>query len=290
MTRILVTGSDGQVGKELQNLTRQFPLFEFRFTNRTTLDITDSVGVNRYVNSYLPDFILNCAAYTAVDRAETDTSRAASINIEGPLVLASAAKKYGAKLLHLSTDYVYHNDWNRPLTEDAPTHPQSVYAKTKLDGEHITRQVLGDDVLVVRTSWVYSSFGHNFVKTMLSLAQKRDALNVVDDQIGSPTFAGDLANALLQLCAQSDKWGGIYHYSNEGVCSWYDFAHAIFALTDTPMKLTPIPSSQYPTPAARPPFSVLNKGKIRETFGLSIPHWRESLAVCLELLEVETNV
>lgn len=290
MTRILVTGADGQVGKELQFLASQHPLFEFRFTDRLTLDITDSAGVARYVESFHPDIIINCAAYTAVDRAESDTSGAARINIEGSLVLASAAKTVGARMLHLSTDYVYHNDWNRPLTENAPTNPQSVYAKTKLDGDLIARQILGDDVTVVRTSWVYSSYGHNFVKTMLTLAQERDTLNVVDDQIGSPTYARDLAAALLTICGQKDNWGGIYHYSNEGVCSWYDFAHAIFAENEIDMQLSPIPSSQYPTPAVRPPFSVLNKRKIRDTFGLNIPHWRDSLIRCLQALATETTV
>ena len=286
MAKLLITGADGQVGQELRHLATHDSR-SFHFTSRNELDITNAAAIDAYFERVRPDYCLNCAAYTAVDRAESEAELAARINTEGAVNLASACLRYSTRMLHLSTDYVYHNDWNRPLTEDAPTSPRGVYAKTKLSGDEIVRRLLPDASVVLRTSWVYSSFGNNFVKTMLRLGAERDELGIIYDQIGSPTYARDLAAAMLRL-TESDAFfqSGIYHYSNEGVCSWYDFAHAIFEMSGTEVNLRPILTTQYPTPAERPPFSLLAKEKFRATFDMQIPYWRDSLRRCLGELGV----
>lgn len=283
--KILVTGASGQVGSELQFLSQQHPTIEWDFTDHLELDITQEDKVQAYFEQHAFDYCINCAAYTAVDKAEEETEKAAAINVEGVRHLAQACYQTGARLVHLSTDYVYHSSaHNTPFVEDAPTAPQSVYGKTKLAGE-LAAIAAHPETLIVRTSWVYSSYGHNFVKTMLRLGKEREQLSVIFDQVGSPTYARDLAAALLHLVTQpKEPFRGIYHYSNEGVCSWYDFAHAIFEIKGLDCKLFPIETKDYPTPAQRPAFSLLNKGKIKADFGLSIPHWRDSLKACLELL------
>ena len=288
MSKILVTGSNGQVGQELQFLSTQFPHMNFTFVDLAGLDITDADAVSALFAVGQFDYCINCAAYTAVDKAETDQALATAVNVSGVEYLAAACKATNCQLIHLSTDYVYHNTCNRPLVETDEVNPQSVYASTKLAGDLAALRILPQS-LVIRTSWVYSSFGHNFVKTMQRLGRERDALGVVFDQIGTPTYARDLAQGILEIIDHTKKKetpvaGGIYHYSNEGVCSWYDFALAIFELQNIDCQVKPIESREYPTPASRPPFSVLNKQKIKNTFDLAIPHWREGLKNCLEAI------
>jgi dTDP-4-dehydrorhamnose reductase len=290
MTSILVTGANGQLGQELQFLSDQYPQFSFHFTDQYNLDITDDDQVRDIFQQQAFDYCINCAAYTAVDKAETEAELARAINVEGPRKLAASCLLHRVHLFHISTDYVYHNPLNRPLLENDPTTPKGVYAQTKREGEEAALAI-HLSTTVIRTSWVYSSFGHNFVKTMRRLGRERDALRVVFDQIGTPTYARHLAGALLEMIHkvqagenQPSELHGIYHYSNEGVCSWYDFAAAIFEMDRISCSLSPIESKDYPTPAARPFYSVLNKGKIKETFGLKIPHWREGLKECLLLL------
>ncbi len=282
--QVLVTGANGQVGSELQKLSANYPAFQWHFTDHSELDITNEAAVQQYFEQHSFDYCINCAAYTAVDKAESEAERAAAINVEGVRHLAQACYQNRTRLLHLSTDYVYHSGQNTPFVEGAPTDPQSVYGNTKLAGE-LAAIAAQPETLIIRTAWVYSSFGHNFVKTMLRLGRERNQLSVVFDQVGSPTYARDLAQAILTIITQEPAtFRGIYHYSNEGVCSWYDFAHAIFELQGLPCTVQPIETSDYPTPAQRPPFSLLNKAKIKADFGLAIPHWRDSLRACLELL------
>ncbi len=287
MATILVTGANGQVGNELQFLATQFPHFQFIFTDYQVLDITYSKAVLSFFEQQTIDYCINCAAYTAVDKAESEVEKATAINVQGAKNLALGCQVNNAILLHLSTDYVYHNQQNTPFVETDATTPQSVYARTKWRGEQAA-QAVHPATMVIRTSWVYSTFGHNFVKTMLRLGQERPELRVIFDQIGTPTYARALAKAMLDIIEQVEnslvpktQLQGIYHYSNEGVTSWYDFALAIFELAQISTKVIPIETKDYPTAAARPPFSVLNKAKIKQTFQLNIPHWRESLKDCL---------
>jgi dTDP-4-dehydrorhamnose reductase len=283
MAKILVTGANGQVGRELQVLAAQRSDVQFIFTNRSLLDITDGDAVEKFFNEQQPDYCINCAAYTAVDKAETETDLAKAVNVDAVQHLATQCHKHSAPFIHFSTDYVYHNGLNRPLREDDPTEPKGIYAQTKLDGEKAALKA-HDHSLIVRTSWVYSTFGHNFVKTMLRLGGERDRLTVVFDQIGSPTYARSLADAMLKVIqlhrmgtVSREKWHGIYHYSNEGVCSWYDFAKAAIDAKGLGCEILPIESKDFPTPAQRPPFSLLNKAKFKSAFGLTIPHWQDDL-------------
>jgi dTDP-4-dehydrorhamnose reductase len=285
---ILVTGAQGQVGHELQILAQQHPNSQWFFTDYTELDITNKEAVQAFFEQHQFDYCINCAAYTAVDKAEQEPEKATAVNVNGVKNLALAAQTTQTRLLHISTDYVYHNSQNTPFKEGDATSPQSVYGQTKLRGE-LEARAIQEAMITVRTSWVYSSFGNNFVKTMLRLGAEREQLSVIFDQIGSPTYARDLAQALLDIIIHKENhkeeaFAGVYHYSNEGVCSWYDFAHAIFEHKEIACQLLPIETKDYPTPAQRPPFSLLNKSKIKADFGLVIPHWRESLYACLELL------
>lgn len=271
----LITGSNGQLGTELAKLLPQAIL-----TDVADLDITDETAVKAYVKAHNVDTIINCAAYTAVDKAEDDEDLAAKININGPRNLA----KSGAKVVHISTDYVFDGSAHKPYQPEDEAHPVSVYGKTKLAGE---QEVLkyAEQAIIIRTAWLYSPYGNNFVKTMRRLGEERENLNVVADQIGTPTYAADLATAIVRILPQmSAENKGVYHFTNEGVCSWYDFARKIMELSELNCKVNPIPSSAYPTKAKRPFYSVLDKSKIKQTFNLEIQHWEEGLKQCLKQL------
>ncbi|HHB78695.1 MAG TPA: dTDP-4-dehydrorhamnose reductase [Saprospiraceae bacterium] len=288
MKKILVTGGDGQVGMELQNLQPHYPGFTFRFTDAKDLDITDSVAIHDYFDDFRPDYVFNCAAFTAVDKAEEAVDIALKVNALGAEILAKAAQKYQSKMFHISTDYVYDSSQNTPYIEGDSAHPGGIYAITKYLGDKAVLDAL-PSAIILRTSWVYSSYGHNFVKSMQKFGQERDQLNIVYDQIGTPTYAHDLAKAMMDIAQKFENKeldaaniNGVFHYSNEGVASWYDFAMAIFELDGITCDVRPILSKEYPTPARRPPFSLMDKGKFKSTFGLTIPYWRESLKTCLQ--------
>ena len=287
---ILITGAQGQLGNEFRFLSFTHPHFRFIFTDVDGLDITKPRQVMSFFSKNTIQFVVNCAAYTAVDKAETDVKLATKINVNGSRNLAKACQAHGATMIQISTDYVYHNHQNTPFKEGDKASPKGVYAKTKLRGD-LAALKFCERTLVIRTSWVYGIYGYNFVKTMLRLGKERPSLNVVFDQIGTPTNARDLAKAVLEIAQKVDNeevspdiLRGVFHYSNEGVTSWYDFTKAIFEIREIDCQVNPIESSQYPTPAARPPFSVLNKQKIRDVFGIEIPHWRDSLKAVLKEL------
>jgi dTDP-4-dehydrorhamnose reductase len=286
MPVILITGAKGQVGTALQHASRHFPAWQFLFASRNELDISQGESVRKYFKDHSIDYCINCAAYTAVDKAEEEPNLAYKINAEGAMNLAQACHGQGSILLHLSSDYVYHGEKNTPFKESDPATPKSLYAKSKYEGEKLALEA-NPLTLIIRTSWIYYHTGHNFLLTMLRLAAERDHLKVVYDQIGSPTYAGDLAQALLNMIhtledqSDIDEWMGVYNYSNEGVTSWYDFAKAIFRMQNIPIKVDPIETKDYPTPAVRPPFSLMHKGKIKEAFQLDIPHWEDGLERCL---------
>lgn len=283
--KILVTGANGQLGKELKQFSSSFPQFEFQFLSREDLPIHHFELVRNFFNAYHPAYLINCAAYTAVDRAESEKELAFQVNGEAVGVLAAVCKEKNCRFIHISTDYVFDGTATTPYKEDHPTNPQSVYGASKLEGEQQAFR-FNPDSIVIRTSWVYSEFGKNFVKTMLKLMEEREELNVVSDQVGSPTYAADLAAAILHIII-SGKWkAGIYNYSNEGVISWYDFAVAIKEMSGFSCKINPIPTSQYPTPAKRPEYSVLNTEKINQIFGVQSRDWKNSLSACLERVKI----
>lgn len=286
---ILITGANGQLGQCFQRLAADFPQWDVHFAGSAALDIADKRAVTRFFQKNVTiRWVINCAAYTAVDKAESEPDKAKRINVAGTKNLAEACARQGATLIHFSTDYVYHNHQNTPYKEDDPVQPKSVYARTKLAGERAAMKAHPHGVMVLRTSWVYAQAGQNFVNTMLRLGKERTSIHVVADQIGTPTYAPDLALAVLQIMQKVEKGivskealSGIWHYSNEGVASWYDFAQAIFDIKNLACAVLPIDTKDYPTPALRPPFSVLNKAKIKAVFGVEIPHWRSSLVRCL---------
>jgi dTDP-4-dehydrorhamnose reductase len=278
---ILVTGSNGQLGQSLQSISSKYEDFQFVFTDAADLDITNIEKCYTFFEKLQPQFCINAAAYTAVDKAETDVELAHKINCIGAENLAKAALKYNCVLLHISTDFIFDGNANTPYTENATPNPKSVYGQTKLDGERAIQAVF-DAYFIIRTSWVYSQFGANFMKTMLRLASERETLSVVNDQIGTPTNAVDLANCLVQICLTSNQQPttnnyGIYNFSNEGQCSWYEFAKEIFNKNGITIAVKPISTSEYPTPAKRPKYSVLDKSKIKSVFGFEIKDWEESL-------------
>lgn len=287
--KILVTGANGQLGKELQFLKDSYPDFHFTFTDVEDLDITKSGEAEAYVKDNPVNFIINCAAYTAVDKAEDDRDNAFLVNTVAVDYLVDAAAACNACLIHVSTDYVFDGQKNTPYDEEDVAIPESMYGDTKYEGEKL---VLYSDInaFIIRTSWLYSTFGNNFVKTMLRLGNERDELNVVFDQVGTPTYARDLAKAILDIILkaeldQDDPIQEIYHYTNEGVASWYDFACEIFRQENIQCKVNAVDSSMFPTPAKRPKFSVLSKAKIKKDFDLVIPHWVDSLKVMISELK-----
>ena len=284
--KILITGANGQLGNEIKELSGNFPEWKFMFTDVDELDITDESAVSAFFQNNNPDFIINCAAYTAVDKAENDFETANKINSVAPGILAKAAKQCSAKIIHISTDYVFDGTSCLPLKEIDKVNPTGFYGKTKLNGEQNCLKE-NREVIIIRTSWLYSSFGNNFVKTMLRLGKERDNLKVVFDQIGTPTYAADLAGAILSLIEIAERdiekfIPGVYHYSNEGVASWYDFAKAIFEFSGLNCNVEPVLSEEFPSLVKRPNYSVLNKLKIRNTFALYIPYWKDSLKICID--------
>lgn len=287
MKNILITGANGQLGQAIKKVAAGFPAFNFVYTDFSELDITDPASIAAVFSAQEIHACVNCAAYTAVDKAESEEEKAFRLNFEAALHLAEACQQNNAQLIHISTDYVFDGKHNRPYTETDEANPDSIYGSSKLRGE---ASALGTDpnTIVIRTSWLYSEFGVNFVKRMKELMAEKENLNVVFDQVGTPTYAPDLAQTILTVLAKvwetPANYGGVYHYSNEGVISWYDFAVAIKELTGSPCNVQPITSDKYPTPARRPAYSVFNKEKIKETFGLQIPYWKESLQVCLKSL------
>lgn len=282
---ILVTGSSGQLGQSLQRVAKHSSQYQFTFVTRAELDLSQPDSITHYFNQYQFDVIINCAAYTAVDKAESDTELAYQINHIAVKQLAEIALKQQSFLIHISTDYVFDGQNYQPYLETDRVNPQSVYGASKLKGEQAI-QAIAPQAIIIRTSWVYSEFGHNFVKTMLKLGQTREQLGVIFDQIGSPTYAYDLAGAIVQLIEiQSDNQVRLYHYSNEGVCSWYDFAKAIFELSNVACQVNSITTQEYPTPAQRPHYSLLNKANIKQEANIVIPYWKDSLQHCLVQLQ-----
>lgn len=287
--KILVTGANGQLGSEIKKMSGEYPNFEFVFTDINELDITDFETVSLFFENKKPDILINCAAYTAVDIAETDKELAGLINTKVPSFLGKISAKLNCKIIHISTDYVFDGTGYMPYLESDMVNPESVYGQTKLNGE-IALLKENPEAIIIRTSWLYSVFGNNFVKTMIRLGKEKDELKVVCDQIGSPTNAADLAKIIMEIVDKSSEgsilWKhGIYHYSNEGVCSWYDFAKTIHELCGIECDVYPVSSDEYPTPAKRPYYSVLNKSKIKKYLNMNIPYWRDSLEKCLDELK-----
>jgi dTDP-4-dehydrorhamnose reductase len=283
---ILLTGANGQLGSEIRKISADFPLFAFFATDIDNLDICKKNDVEEFIKANKIDFIINCAAYTAVDKAESDTDLCYKINRDAVKNIAEASGQ--ARIIHISTDYVFDGNGNVPLKETDRTNPQSVYGASKLAGEEALQAICPDRAIIIRTAWLYSSFGNNFVKTMRRLGREKESLNVVNDQFGTPTYAADLAAAILHILTWTEKNksfpAGIYHYTDEGVCTWYDFTlkiHQIAGITDC--KVHPVPASEYPTAAHRPAYSVLDKTKIKTSFALTIPEWQDSLQRCLTI-------
>ena len=277
---VLVTGASGQLGQALQFIQPKHSDIQFIFASSTDLDITNEEKVTSFFESNEIDFCINTAAYTAVDKAESESEKANAVNVIGPENLAKACNASGATLIHISTDFVFDGTSSKPYSEEDTTNPIGVYGQTKLDGEKKVADNC-DKYFIIRTSWVYSQFGNNFMKTMLRLAQDRDTLNVVNDQIGTPTNAVDLAEAIVAIIkhpnSSKEQNSGIYNFSNEGICSWFDFAKEIFRINAIPITVNPIPTEAYPTPAKRPAYSVLDKSKIKAIFDINIKPWQESL-------------
>ena len=286
---ILITGAKGQLGCELQNLIPFYPHYRFFPTDVDTLDLCDKEAIKSFLNKNRIGYVINCAAYTAVDKAEDNVALCYQINRDAVRNLAEAAGEQ-SKIIHVSTDYVFDGTSHKPLRETDQTNPQSVYGKSKLEGEQLLLQITAGSI-IIRTAWLYSSFGNNFVKTMIRLGKEKNSLNVVDDQLGTPTYAADLAKAILHIIDESEKSGtfqsGVYHFSNEGVCSWYEFCLKIHELAGIKTcKVNPVSTAEYPTKAHRPAYSVLDKTKIKETFSLSIPPWEESLKNAIQLFSM----
>ena len=287
--RVLITGSNGQLGSEIKELAANYKKIDFFCKDLPDLDICNFNLLQSFIIDNKINAVINCAAYTAVDKAEEDEIIAKKVNLEGVLNLVNALQTVNGKLIHISTDYVFNGDHFLPYKESDSVSPIGVYGKTKREGElAVINSTL--DAIVIRTSWLYSSYGNNFVKTMLRLGKKNESLGVIFDQVGTPTYASDLAKTCLDILLDKSSEnisinGKIYHYSNEGVTSWYDFAKAIMELGSIDCKVRPIKTKDYPTPAKRPHFSVLNKTKIKKDFNIEIPYWRDSLDKCVEKLK-----
>lgn len=280
--KILVSGSNGQLGSELQEIARQFKEFQFVFFSRAELSITDRAALEKMFILHRPSYFINCAAYTAVDKAEKEKEIAEEINGHAVGAIATLCSQYDCRLIHISTDYVFNGKASTPLKEDDPVDPVNAYGDSKLMGERLAMQ--HTDAVIIRTSWVYSKYGNNFVKTMKRLMGEKESISVVHDQVGSPTYAADLATAIMEIIT-SGKWEpGIYNYSNSGVISWFDFANEIKKQLHSKCEVYPIPTSQFPTPAKRPAYSVLDREKIQSVYNIKAREWKESLKECIDKL------
>jgi dTDP-4-dehydrorhamnose reductase len=282
MSKVVIFGASGQLGNCIKSITGA-DSETFYFPGEAEANILDVEALDKVFSAQKPDYAINCAAYTAVDKAEDDSELSEKVNVTGVKNLADQCAKHGTVLIHVSTDFVFKGDVARPLTEADPTHPISVYGQTKLDGEKAAAQI--EKHFIVRTGWLYSEHGNNFVKTMLKLGADRDELRIIADQVGTPTYAIDLAGFILHIIEQQSTDYGVYHYSNEGVTSWFDFARAVFDISETQVKAIPIRTDQYPTRATRPSYSVMDKSKAKEVFGIEIPYWRDSLITCIKKLQ-----
>lgn len=283
---ILVTGANGQLGKELRAITAAYPDYTFLFTDKEQLSIDNIEILRSYFSAQPINYCINCAAYTAVDKAETEKESAFAINATAVGKLAAICKEFNTQLIHISTDYVFDGTGKQPYKETDAINPVSVYGQSKLQGEQLALQN-NPSTIIIRTSWVFSSFGNNFVKTMLRLMKERESINVVNDQLGCPTYAADLGGAIMSIVEKKSKIisnDRIFNYCNEGAINWYQFALAIKELSGSTCIVNPIPSSQYPVPAKRPQYSVLDTTLIKNTFGITIPEWKESLKKCLGLM------
>jgi dTDP-4-dehydrorhamnose reductase len=291
---ILVTGANGQLGQEFRTLALQYPQYNFLFAGKEELPVNDTEAVKKYFTNHQINFCINCAAYTAVDKAESEKEKAFAINADAVADLAFFCKTFNVQLIHISTDYVFDGTAQLPYTETDAPNPVSIYGQSKLKGEELALQN-NPSVIIIRTSWVYSSYGNNFVKTMMRLMKERECINVVNDQLGCPTYAADLARAIMAIIQQNPvaviphspitPHNTIFNYCNQGIISWYQFALAIKELTGSNCIVNPILTSQYPTPAKRPQYSVIDNGLIKNTFGIAIPEWKESLEKCLVLIK-----
>ena len=273
---VLVTGGNGQLGQSLQSIAKNFPQIQFHFYESTRLNIANKQNIEDVFKTVNPSFCVNAAAYTAVDKAESDSDNAYAVNVKAVKNLAESCKDFGCTLIHISTDFVFDGQLRFPYSETDATNPKGVYGQTKLEGENEIRNIL-ENYFIIRTSWLYSKFGNNFMKTMLRLANERNSISVVNDQVGTPTHALDLAYAIVKIILSKSTQFGIYHFSNEGKASWYDFAQKIFELNKVAIDLKPIPSSEFPTPAKRPEYSVLDKSKIKAAFQITIDTWEAAL-------------
>jgi len=283
MQTILITGSHGQLGNEMQQAAKNFPAFKFIYTDVEDLDICDKAALNAFVKANAVNVIVNCAAYTAVDKAEDDVELCYKINSDAVRNIGEVATANNLKVVQVSTDYVFDGTNHVPYSEDQHVSPNTVYGKSKLAGEQALLDT-GEQAVIIRTSWLYSSFGNNFVKTMIKLGTERDSLNVIFDQIGTPTYAADLADTILKILSHETFVPGLYHFSDEGVCSWYDFTKTIHRIAGITCDVRPIETKDYPARTPRPHYSVLNKAKIKATYGIIIPHWEESLERCMKIL------
>jgi dTDP-4-dehydrorhamnose reductase len=285
MNNIVVFGASGQLGQCLKNFTEAQGLTSIYFPSETEADILDNDALKRIFESYKPSFSINCAAYTAVDKAEDDQAMALKINKTGVENLSRHCAENGSALIHISTDFVFKGDRPTPRSENDVAEPINVYGQTKLDGEITVADAL-KKYFIIRTGWLYSEYGNNFVKTMLKLGAERDELKIIADQAGTPTYAMDLASCIIHIIKSNSTAYGLYHYSNEGLTSWYDFAKAIFEISGTQVKVLPVKTAEYVTKAQRPAYSVMDKSKIKQTFNIEIPYWRDSLVTCIGKLKV----
>jgi len=287
MQTILITGSHGQLGNEMQQAAIRFPAFQYLYTDVEELDICDKNAIDVFVKANKVNIIVNCAAYTAVDKAEDDAELCYRINRDAVRNIGEVAHENKLKVVHISTDYVFDGTNYLPYEENMPVCPATVYGKSKLEAEQALLESC-EQAVILRTSWLYSSFGNNFVKTMMKLGSERDTLKVIFDQIGTPTYAADLADTILRVLSHETFVPGIYHFSDEGVCSWYDFTKTIHRLAGISCAVHPIETKDYPARTPRPHYSVLNKAKIKSTYGILIPHWEESLEKCIDLLKLKS--